>query len=356
MDSFYHGRKIKLTDLDIDPIKILKRDYDLDVISIETVKAVGKVKLEDRNICFKRAKSSEEKVWFIYSAITHLIKNGFTKTVPFILTKAGLPFTKVNDQIFYATEWIEGDICQFAKPEDLKAGAVTLAQLHEYSKGFIPPPESKPKVVLGKWPKILKQRNNDLKKFKTLILAKNEKSDFDKLYLQNYNYYQGLADMACQVMNFNNYYQVLIDEAQKHHTFTHRDVADRNFIIVPNGEAHIIDFDYCRFDIRINDLLRMIERTLKDLQWNFDICRNILDAYQLVSPLKSAEYVVLFAFLLFPQKLWRTANRYYQNKEEWTDNELLKKIEEYYNRKAEHNLFLEKFYQVYCKELFLKPL
>ncbi|MDA8234302.1 MAG: CotS family spore coat protein [Clostridia bacterium] len=321
--------------------------WNLEVKDLSRVKAVFRLETTEGPKCFKEVTYGEGKLLFILSAMDHLVANGFNDTVTYIPTKTGQPYVKKGESIFFVTDWIEGRDCNLDNKDHLAASCHTLARFHLAAKGLKPMPGSKVKVMWGKWPRVFIKRCRDLIIFKERARAKDRKSEFDRKFLICFQeaYSNGLK--AIEILRNSNY-QRLVQEASKNLTFNHRDVAARNFVIKPDGTAGLFDFDYCRYDIRTNDLVRLIERTLKNKRWDTKVADRILTLYQEINPIQHDEFPVLLAFFRFPQKLWRVADRYYGNKKPWPEREFLAKINEIMASAEKKEKFLQEFESKYC--------
>lgn len=110
---------------------------------------------------------------------------------------------------------------------------------------------------------------------------------------------------------------------------------------------YIIDFDYCKREIRTYDIANFMKKVLKRVDWNIEYAEAIIDAYNAVSPLREEEYEVLYAYLLFPQRYWRLANRYYYNEVMWGQNIFINKINNIINEKESYMKFIEEFKSKY---------
>ena len=88
-------------------------------------------------------------------------------------------------------------------------------------------------------------------------------------------------------------------------------------------------------------------KVLKRNRWDIVFAKAIIDAYNEVSQLKECEYNVLYAYLQFPQRYWRLANRYYYNEVNWGQNTFDSKLESIINEKEEYLKFLDEFKSEY---------
>jgi len=339
------GLAKKLKKYKVDPSII--DQWDLEVNDVSKVKAVFRLETTEGPKCFKEVTYGEEKLLFILSAMEHLVANGFHDTVTYRPTKGGKPFVRNGNSIFFVTDWIEGKECDFDNKEHLAASCRTLARFHLAAKGLKPMPGSKVKIMWGKWPRVFTKRCRDLLIFKERARGKDKKSEFDRKFLACFQeaYTNGLKSI--EILRNSNYPR-LVQEAAKNLTFNHRDVAARNFVIKPDGTAGLFDFDYCRYDIRTNDLVRLIERTLKNKRWDIRVADRILNLYQEINPIHPDEFPVLLAFFRFPQKLWRVADRYYGEKKPWPEREFVNKINEIMSGAERKEKFLREFEDKYC--------
>ncbi len=88
-------------------------------------------------------------------------------------------------------------------------------------------------------------------------------------------------------------------------------------------------------------------KVLKRVNWSMDYAKLILDSYNEVSQLKEEEYAVLFAFLLFPQRVWRLSNRYYYNEVNWPLNTFSNKLEQLILEREKYVNFIDEFKEYY---------
>lgn len=309
---------------------------------------VFKVKTDSGDVCLKRADKREKKIVFIYSVLKHLTEKGFTKVSAPVPTKNGTPIVTEGEDVYFVTEWVPGVPCDFERDDHIAAASRTLAEFHQFSKGMDVLPGGKARSMYDKWPEKLEDRLDALKDFKKKVLKKSKRNDFEQRYLEYADFFITQGEKALQTLK-NSAYQEIAKEAEKEGTFTHRDVAARNFIIGKNGEAYLIDFDYCRYDLRITDVVRLIERTLKAHKWRLEKADLILRNYNSINPLKPEEYKVILAFLQFPQKFWRVADRYFNEKKNWQEEGFLKKFNSATKKVNRQEKFVSLFEAKYCR-------
>ncbi|MCS6131998.1 CotS family spore coat protein [Clostridium botulinum] len=324
----------------------IERQFDIKIETIKANKGVYYVKTNKGERCLKRINYGPQKLLFVYGAKEHLVKNGFGNLDRYYLNVNDEPYALVNEDLYTLSEWLEGRECDFRNIDEVKIAAKTLAGMHEASKGYDPPENSKLKSDLGRWPHLMEKRTKSLDKMKDIIRKKNIKNDFDMIYLKSMEFYRDLGKQALQTLKESNYYELCM-VAEQEKTFCHHDFTYHNIIIDNNEKPHIIDFDYCKREVRTFDISNFMIKVLKRVDWNIDFAKAIIEAYNSVCKLRDDEYKVLYAYLQFPQRYWRLANRYYYNEVNWGQNTFTNKLSSIIDEKDKFLSFLNEFKQEY---------
>jgi CotS family spore coat protein len=324
----------------------LERQFNIEIESIKPNKGVYLLKTNMGIKCLKKINYGTQKLLFVYGAKEHLIQNGFPRVDRYCLNIDGNPYALVNEDIYTLSEWIEGRECDFYNKDDLVIAAKNLALMHIASKGFDPPENSKLKSDLGRWPHLMDKRIKSFEKMRDMVRKKNNKTNFDMNYIKSMDFYKNLGKRAMKVLDNSDYMELCII-ADDEKGFCHHDYTYHNIIMDNENNVHVIDFDYCKKEIRVYDLSLFIIKVLKRLDWNIEYAQLIINAYKEIYPLKDNEYRVLFAFLLFPQRYWRLANRYYYNEVNWAQTTFNNKIEELILEQEKYINFIEEFKALY---------
>lgn len=324
----------------------IERQFQIKIETIKANKGIYYLKTNKGERCLKKINYGPQKLLFVCGAKEHLINNGFDAVDRYFLNIDGEPYALVNEDLYTLSEWLEGRECDFHNIEEVKIAATTLAKLHEASKGYDPPENSKLKSDLGRWPSLMEKRIKSLDKMRDMIRKKNNKSSFDLLYLKSMEFYKGIGRAALKTLIESNYYN-LCEVAENDKSFCHHDYTYHNIILDDNNRVSVIDFDYCKREIRSFDISNFMIKVLKRCNWNIEFAKVILEAYDSEVKLMPEEYKVIYAYLQFPQRYWRLANRYYYNEVNWGQNTFANKLESIINEKDEYLKFLEEFKNEY---------
>jgi len=326
----------------------IERQFGIKIESIKPNKGVYLLHTNVGDKCLKKINYGVQKLLFVYGAKKHLIKNGFSNIDRYNLTVDGEIYGYVNEDLYTLSEWIEGREADFTNENDLIVATEALAKLHEASKGFEPPENSKLKSDLGRWPHLMEKRVKSLDKMRDMARKKTLKSEFDIKYLKSYEEFKKLGFEAINILSNSNYVE-LCNIAEEEKSFCHHDYTYHNIIISENNSVNIIDFDYCKKEIRAYDISNFIIKVLKRVNWDFKYAKLILDNYNKMSSISEEEHKVIFAFLIFPQRFWRLANRFYYNEVSWGHKIFERKINDLILEVDSHKQFIEAFRIEYNK-------
>lgn len=323
----------------------ISNQFGFRIYELVPMKGVYLLKTDKGNKCLKKVNYGIQKIMYLYKAKEHIIENGFEKIDRYVLTPEGTPYALVNDDIYVITEWIEGRECDFKKPDELKRSAETLAEFHLSARGFVPDESLKVRDDIGKLPTTLEKRIATLNKMYDIARKNKKKTEFDEIYISNLDFYMNLAKDAMKFLDLACYFNVC-DESVKNSVLCHHDYTYHNILFDSSDKAYIVDFDYCKSEIQIYDVSTLMIKALKRLDWNADYAKLILDSYNSIKPISREEYNVLKTLLIFPQRFWRLANRYYYKEAGWNEYTFTKKLKEIIEERENYMAFLGKMNQI----------
>ncbi len=284
---------------------------------------VYKVSCMQGDFCLKFVQYDKEKIDFLHGIMTYLLDRGFYRISRPVAALSGDSAVAVEGGFYTMNRWVGGIACALDNDFHLLAAGKCLASFSCAALGGALIPGGK--VGYHEWPERFVQRTEDLILWQRQIGAKKRHTPFEKLYLKVAP--EMIADgMLAQRLLAQSAYGYLADEALYYRAFVHRDVAARNFIIGPDGKGWLIDFDYCRYDLPLTDIVRFVERGMKAVVYTPQQLDVMLGAYETVRKIDTEEYRVISAMLLFPQKFWRLCSRYFTAPEESTQQGIYYKL------------------------------
>lgn len=322
--------------------KTIREEYSLEVEAIEKIKNVYKITTEKDKYCLKVIKYELNHFLFIISAIKHLQNNHFEKTPDIIMNNCSRDYISLGNKYAYLTPWVRARECNYNNPFDVMLAACKLAELHKKSFRFDVTEEMKPRIGWHKWIDNFKNKKNELLIFKNIIENKENKTEFDNLYLRSINEELMRVDKSIHHLIKSDYFNKMKCEI-KNKGFCHHDYANHNVLIEEDGNVNIIDFDYCILDTHLHDLCSLIIRVMKNGKWDIKNSIKIIDYYSSIYPIEEADIPIMAAFIEFPQAFWQLGIQYYIEKQPWGEEFFINKLNKIYEDKDLRQEFVDEF-------------
>lgn len=320
----------------------IEKQFSLKIELIKPSKGIYFLKTNKGDMCLKKVAYGIQKLIFIYGAKEHLIKNGFTNIDRFYLNVEGNPYAIVNEDIYTLSQWIDGRECDFLNIDEVIASSEMLAKLHIASRGYEPPENSKLKSDLDRWPNVMNKRIKSFDKMRDMVRKKGIKNDVDMMYIKNFEFYKEIAKEAYKVFEASKYYDIC-REIEEEKSFCHHDYTHHNIIIDNDNKINVLDFDYCKREVRSYDISNFITKVLKKNNWDINICKNIIESYDKNLKIRYEDIVLIYGFLLFPQRFWRISNKYFYNDMLFRQNTFVNHFEKIINEREQYIEFLDNF-------------
>jgi CotS family spore coat protein len=319
--------------------ELIENAYDLRISSIKPCRAGYILDTDSGKKYLRLCQCSENRIYYVQDAKQHLINNGFVNLDTYYTASDGRPFMEIEGQPYLLTPFIDGRECEFGDDDDAIRAARALADMHRAGMGFKPREGIFAPNDLGKLPEGLMKRYDEILRMRRK--AEREKGPFDYIYLDCVDKFIVLAEESLNLLNGPEYPR-LIEKTQREGGICHHDYSYQN-IIMKGQTTYITGFESCGEEIRIYDLVNLLRRKMRKCNWNPVKARMLLDAYSESVPPSDDEIVVMKAMLLFPQKFWRVANRYYNSRRSWAQKNFTGMLEEVIAEYDDHVAFMKRY-------------
>lgn len=301
--------------------EILKQGWNLQIKESKSIQSnVWEIETKHQRCILKKSNLKPEHLRYICTAEILLAENGFPLSAPLLKTVH-------NDLFFYHPRGnytlhkvLPGEKGNFNDTDHLLYAAATVGTFHNCNFGMFSTNQNRDRIpdrLLS-----LAQKTQELKTM--AAMAETNPDAFGKQFLKGFTQCYKRATATLEQLENSSYSELCRISLHAGH-FIHGDIAARNFIIA-DCSAYLIDFDYCRCDIPVMDLVRLLRRSLKSCD-DEALINTVFRGYCSKRPLLQAEFEVLKILLLFPQKFWRTAHRYYFETDKYPQIGAEKKLE-----------------------------
>ena len=270
---------------------------------------VWEITAGNRRYILKKSKLTPEHLRYVSGAEDLLNSRHFPNFAPLLKTGKGALYYSHKRGNFTLHSLIDGEKCAFTNRNHLRLTAEALGNFRNFNFGFTA--EGQRRSVLPDYCRQLTQQVAQLKAMEQKALE--QRDEFGKQYLIEFRPCFNRAVTALKELEHSPYRELYrLSDSAGH--FIHGDIAARN-VIITDATAILIDFDYCRRDLPLADLVRLIRRGITP-ESNFPLdLKTIFEGYCRKTQLSAKELEVIKCLLLFPRKFWRIAHRYYYNRE-----------------------------------------
>ena len=286
----------------------------------------------------KRVKRDDAKLQFAASAYEYLESRGFCNISKINKTLSGSCSIKYNNSKYIVQDYVRGKIIEIKTPEAAAKVAEALALLHNAGKDFVPTQGDHARVDWGKWMDKFKANSINIRKYSKALQDKKELTRFDKLYAKYAEeYYEKMFNAYLILRNFG--YLEKVQQSMKQSQLIHSEYRRHSLLSNDYGEIFVINLENCAYDIREADIATMLESfTGKN---KAELTMAALKAYSAINKLDRCSIKVIQAFVLQPKRFYKVIERYYGRKKNFTEAELVYKLERAIKKEARKGLVLE---------------
>lgn len=333
-DSKYRDKKY-LIKYDLDTTLFEK--FDLKVTDLIPIRNVFFISTNKGDKVLKKIEYCIDDLYFIDSAIEY-IKPKFNKIMEFVKTKEGKIFVFWRDDVYCIMDMVDGMECQFNSIVDLQIISRGLGEFHSASEGFRYNRYNKNSC--GKLIDNFKRKLEELYFFKKIAELHEHKSEFDDIFLTNIGSNIEITKESISLLEKSSYYKLCSEEDKI--ALCHHDLANHN-ILIKEGEAYFIDFDYAIIDLKVHDLCNLINKVEKEFDFEIEKSEIILREYLKTNRLDNKELETLFGMLIFPEDFYSISKDYYTRRKEWDEDVFVDRLNRKANYMENRQEFLENF-------------
>lgn len=261
----------------------------------------GILKLTSDLGCFvlKKATANEKDLWRMIADLAVHLGLRFPMPAP-VPTKTGqLTFDGFHHK-YVLLPWIQAGSLSLDCKQDWIQITQHLANLHQYSQSFQTHPYRKLQKM-GKWFADWKHAYRQLELFYLAAKWADRKTKTDRSWLKVAHYSLGIMENLLRYFDKIKGDQCCLESAEKGKV-CHGNLHPHNMLRDEKKQIYFIDWNQAVFDVRTRDLAQWLLYAYYRTK-SPELLISLLKAYQQVSPLLEAEYALLYARFLYPERL-----------------------------------------------------
>ncbi|WP_055669355.1 CotS family spore coat protein [Desnuesiella massiliensis] len=328
----------------------LFNSFNLRVYDVIPVRSVYLIQTDKGKKILKKVDYTMERLNFIYTCLEYISKS-FNGVMGFMKASNENIGIKYDEDIYVVLDLVEGRECEYSNPIDMSIAAESLGKLHLAGMGLYERILEEKNIILndgdillGKRKIFLKNSKESLESYKNKVQKYIYKNSFDKIFLDNVDYFIKQVQRSIDILEKSDY-EALVNEKDKI-CLCHKDLAHHN-IIIKEEQGYFIDFDYCSIDLKVVDLAQFINKSIKNLAFDWHRAQNIIYDYQKSNILDKREIKVLYSFLAFPEDFNSISRDYYEKRKDWEEGVFVDRLIKKTEGKLEKEEFLNYFEQCY---------
>ncbi|MBP3569751.1 MAG: CotS family spore coat protein [Lachnospiraceae bacterium] len=304
----------------------LLAQYDLVVYRAGRVKGAWMLETDQGLKSLGSCSYSEGKVKFEQKVKQFAKTNGFSEVDLYVPNREqNFLVSGPYNEMFVMRDWFYGEECNVRNQEHVVQTVETLAQLHNCLTGLMLSSEEKEFCCQPKLTETLEKRNKELRRVRTYIRSKKQKSLFEQKFLSQFELQLAQAERASELLDesvYENYYNSCIEMGSMlHGNFTHHSV-----MLLSGGVMAVTGFDKAVTGVQIYDFYLLFRKMMEKWEWDISLGESMLTAYDRIRPIPKEEYTLLYILLSYPEKFWKVANQYYNNRKSWIPEKNMQKL------------------------------
>ena len=256
-------------------------------------------------------------------------------------TKEDTLYVTDGDGINYILKsYHEGRECNIKDRREILDAMSTMARLHQVS--FLPKGSFENLSTYSPTQEY-QRHNRELRHIFTYLKKRGQKQYFERRLLETFPVY---LEKALAVSSGWEEYERLERgfDPDQGGFICHGDFRDHNLLKV-DGRWTVIHFEKWIRDSVVRDISLFMRKLLEKNEWSVHLGKELLKAYEEISPLTAYEYIDLYYRLAYPEKFWKIANFYYNTSKAFISERNLEKLEQVIALEKQKEIFLEEVFQ-----------
>lgn len=272
--------------------------------------------------------NSNEKMSTMKVLYNYLEENGFS-TDYVVANKEGNYVSVSEDGYTYILKrWFIGEECSFTNLQNIKTAANLLGKFHKCFKDTTKLFEDEKGFHSGEnMLDSFGRHNKEMICIRNYIKKRKNKNYFEMELQSIIDEYKNQAIKGWEELKKSSYaeeYQKAIEnKIINHGNFNHH-----NIIFTDEGPV-LINMMKINYAPQIQDLYDFLRKVMEKNDWNIDIGKMVIDAYDSTRNISDSEYNMLKIMLSYPEKFWKIINYYYNSNKAWYSDKNEEKLKQF---------------------------
>lgn len=261
----------------------------------------------------RRVYIPKEQIKFQYEVNQQLIEKGFKQIEAICLTKKQIPYMLQLDKVYILQTYKDVEDIDFKKEEDLVGAVQLLAHFHKHAKGIVSETRQIEEANIRNIYDYFYKRKKESKNLKKSIISLSKKSSFERMFLEDYQYYEELEERALELVDSHLAKKLVLK------TIEEKTIAHNEFHYYAVGKQQTQGYmlnhlDACTYNIQLTDLAYVLIKIMQKNDWDIYLLERLIQVYIKENNLSQEECSLLKAMLIFPEKYAGMCHKYIHSK------------------------------------------
>ncbi len=308
--------------------------YDFNAYSVSRTRGAFLLNTSDGIKLLKSFEGSEKKLLFQNEITQYLTQNNFSNVDSFVKNKEGQLITANGQgEYYFIKNWFAGEGFEPKDKNKAIEAAAILGRLHKVLGEMEVPEEfTKAEPIVGS----LEKHTREIKRVKTYIRSKKQKSEFEAAMLESYEQFYEKALKSLEMLEQLNYEEKKVT----HGSYTYHNV------LFHNKETAVVNFDKAAVGFQITDLYYFLRKLMEKNDWSVELGKAVIEEYKHFSSIGEKQWELLLLLLIYPEKYWKIMNHYYNAKKCWVAARSIEKLEAVRQQENKKTLFLQEVFSL----------
>lgn len=309
-----------------DRIAELVKQYDVEVYKASRIKGAWILETNQGLKYFSNCNYSESRAKLAQNVKQYSKDRGFLLVDFFVPTKEGTFLVQgPYSEMFIMRDWFYGEECNVKSQEEVLLLAKTLAKLHLCMTGICGAEEEETFCYQTKLTDQLEKRNRELRRVRAYIREKKQKNSFEQKFLSRFEEQYEQAQKAKNILS-KEMYEMYYKKAVEDGCFLHGNYTHHSVLVLSEEEMAVHGFDKVTKGVQIHDFYLLFRKMMEKWDWDVIFGNSLLEEYNKVKPISKEEYHMLQVLVSYPEKFWKVANQYYNNRKSWIPEKNMQKL------------------------------
>ena len=294
----------------------LVEQYDLNIKKYQYIRSNYFLDTNKGKYILRKIDIPKEQIIFNYEVDKQIRETMFSNMSHIYATRKNIPYSQLGNNYYIIQSYITGEETDFKSYEDLRGIVETLAKFHNSAKGISSTTRVITDVKMRNIYDYYNKRKSENMKLKKNIIALKQKSNFEFMFIDGYNIYNELEEMALSSIN-SKLVERTIEQVKINKCIAHKDINYHTISRIESDEYVINTLDKCNYDIQVLDLAQILSKIMQKNEWNSDMLYRLVEEYSKINPLTKDELNILKFSMIYPDKFNSICFKYMSSKRRW---------------------------------------